>query len=131
MLSLFQIQGYTLSYLVKLCAPKSLKIQCPANKVLRIEKADFGRVSDRFTCSTSGVINSVNRKRRSIFRYCSKDVAREVTKQCGGRNSCWLVADLKHFQTPCIRYPGGEYLLFDYRCVEGMLIFRSDKVKYN
>ena len=59
------------------CAPHTLQIVCPKNKVIEIEQADFGRVSKQYRCNrnaNSGVLDSEHfdkqqRRKRSIFRY--------------------------------------------------------------
>ena len=61
--------------------------------------------------------NSLKKYFGIVFSQCSKDAIQDTSRQCAGKNSCLLVVDTKHFETPCRMNPGGEYLLLNYRCV--------------
>jgi len=106
---------------LRLCAPTSYTVQCAPNKVIEILSADFGRV-DGYIKQCPIIQDGTSKKRRRrkrsyFFGRCTVDVTPKLTNSCSGLKSCFLAVNFRNYNSPCMQYPGREYLLMKYLCV--------------
>jgi len=90
------------------CDGDYVGLQCYAGQELYIESVMYGR-DDYDTCRVDGMNN--------YDRTCRSDDAFDlVSKQCNGREWCYISAQENYFEDPCPSV--SKYLIVNYTCAE-------------
>lgn len=106
------LQAEALKYV---CEGKTLKIECGPEEVIKVIRANYGRLSSE-VCSASDDVGEV-----SIYStHCLlENSLRVLDIECSYRQNCSILATNSVFGDPC--YGTTKYLEVVYQCIPGKL----------